>query len=67
MDEEHVKRAVRQGPDGIWRIEAAHCLSCGRICLAPDTDICSCGSEFYPVSKMVPLGVAVFASEMKGS
>lgn len=69
MDEEDVKRAVRQDADGTWRIDVAHCIHCGRICLAPEpeSDLCSCGAEFYPVIKMVPLGVPVFPSEMKGA
>lgn len=67
MDEEHLRQAVRQDALGVWRIEVSHCIHCGRMCLAPETDTCSCGAEFYPVTKMIPLGVALFPSEMKGA
>lgn len=47
-------------------IEVAHCLHCEGIMLAPQTDVCDCGAELYPVSKKVPLGVSLKFSQLKG-
>ena len=57
-------RRVPQKSKGM--IEVAHCVHCEGITLAPDTDMCSCGAELYPVTKMIPLGEAVQVDALKG-
>ncbi len=40
------------------QVEAAECIHCNCITLNPTSDTCTCGNELYPVSRIVPLGVA---------
>jgi hypothetical protein len=40
------------------QVEAAECYHCNCVTLNPTSDICTCGNELYPVSRIVPLGVA---------
>ncbi len=58
--------ARRDNQEPVKRIEVAHCVHCEGITLEPQSDVCSCGAELYPVTKMVPLGVAVQADALKG-
>lgn len=51
---------------GHWSIQVAHCVSCGRIVIAPQEDTCDCGAEMHPVSKWVQLGKGYLHTEMRG-
>lgn len=65
--EQHAKEAVRLNKKGEWVVTVAHCVHCSRLCIAPLSDLCSCGAEMYPITKSVPLGVPMRAEEMKGA
>ena len=36
------------------RVEVAECVHCGSVTLAPESDMCACGKELYPVSHLFP-------------
>lgn len=57
-------RRIKAEPEG--KIEVAHCVHCKCIMLAPQTDMCDCGAELYPVTKMVPLGQSLRFDQLKG-
>lgn len=40
-------------------IEIAECVHCGGYTLNPVTDICYCGCELYPITKVVPPGTHI--------
>lgn len=56
----------RRGEERALFVSVAHCLECGRVTLAPNSDRCGCGNELYPVSKWVPVGEPLGLDDMKG-
>lgn len=58
MRSERDKDDVLKIVDGQLYIHVVVCPWCYRVTIAPDPtyDLCACGNEFYPVSKLVPLG-----------
>jgi hypothetical protein len=41
------------------RVEVAECTHCGSVTLAPESDMCACGQEMYPVSHLFPAGTRI--------
>lgn len=41
------------------RVELAECVHCGCYTLNPESDMCACGKELYPVTKVVDPGTRI--------
>lgn len=60
-----MKDIIREKGGDLY-IEVAHCVHCQRLTFAPDTDICGCGAELYPITRLIQLRKPVAPETLSG-
>ncbi len=48
-------------------IDVAHCVHCEAITFQPQSEVCGCGAELYPVSKKITLGSTTSVEDLRAS